>query len=526
MPWQYTPYTIPLIVAGSGSGVLALYIWRRRHSLGNIAIALLMLGASIWSLAYALQLASADLRNQIFWSKVEYLGIVVVPVAGLCFALQYTGRGERVTPRSLALLSIIPLATVVLVWTNEGHGLIWNNIRLENLGTFSVKVSNYGGWFWLHTAYCYSLFLVGTLLIIELLIYSHGLYRGQASALLIFALAPWVGNALYVFRLSPFPHLDLTPFGFTVSGLSLVWGLFHFRLVDLVPVAQEKIIESMDDSVIVLDAQSRIIEMNPAAQYLMDLTVSEAIGQPIEQALSALTGQLDLPRDETSANMEIALVRGDSQRFYEVRLSSLVDHIGFVASKVVVLHDITERKRMEEELQQHRTQLERQVRERTAELRRTIDQLLQEISERKRIEETLRLSEERYNRILDSCHDMICVVDENAKLLYSNRSLHENTGYTDGEGFSPGLSFEKVHPDDREKIANLFQRLMNGEPVRGVEYRGIHKSGETRWVESNADPIHWPGTEKAVVNVLRDVTERKRMKEALKESEERYRTLI
>ena len=50
-------------------------------------------------------------------------------------------------------------------------------------------------------------------------------------------LMPWVGNALYISGLSP--HLDLTPFGFTLTGLAGAWGLFGAQLLDIVPVARD-----------------------------------------------------------------------------------------------------------------------------------------------------------------------------------------------------------------------------------------------------------------------------------------------
>ncbi len=78
-------------------------------------------------------------------------------------------------------------------------------------------------------------------------------------------IAPWLGNALTIFGLKPFPGLDFTPFAFTISGLAVAWSLFRFRLFNIIPVAREAVIESMRDAVIVLDEQGRIVDLNPVA---------------------------------------------------------------------------------------------------------------------------------------------------------------------------------------------------------------------------------------------------------------------
>ena len=73
-----------------------------------------------------------------------------------------------------------------------------------------------------------------------------------------------------------------------MAGLLWAWGLFHFQLLDIVPVARDAVIESMSDAVLVLDAHSRIVDMNPAAQHMiLRRPASEVIGQPAVTVLSA-----------------------------------------------------------------------------------------------------------------------------------------------------------------------------------------------------------------------------------------------
>ena len=123
------------------------------------------------------------------------------------------------------------------------------------------------------------------LIVLKVLGASH-VYRRQAVAMLVGISIPWVGNLLYVFRLSPVPYLDLTPFGFALGSLAFAWALFRYRLLDLAPVARDALVDSMSDGMIVLDEQKRIVDLNPAAQSIVGTTVAEAIGQPAAKALS------------------------------------------------------------------------------------------------------------------------------------------------------------------------------------------------------------------------------------------------
>ena len=181
---------------------------------------------------------------------------------------------------------------------------------------------------------------------------SPHLYRRQAGVLLLGALAPWVGNALYISGLGPFPHLDLTPFAFTLTGLAAAWGLFRFRLLDIVPVARDAVIESMSDGVIVLDLQNRVADLNPVAQRIIGRSAAEAIGQPAAQVLSGLADLVERYRDVTEAREELILGEGEAQSCFDLRLLPLYDLRCRLTGRLVVLRDITEHKRAEEALVQ------------------------------------------------------------------------------------------------------------------------------------------------------------------------------
>ena len=97
-------------------------------------------------------------------------------------------------------------------------------------------------------------------------------YRWQAGAVLLSALAPWIGNALYIARVAPLYPLDLTPFAFVVSAGLLAWSIFRYRLLDIVPIAHGAVVDGIPDAMIVLDARARVVELNPSALELVKMS--------------------------------------------------------------------------------------------------------------------------------------------------------------------------------------------------------------------------------------------------------------
>jgi PAS domain S-box-containing protein len=337
------------VAAGAICIVLAIHAWRRRPAPGATIFAVMMLAVADWALGYALELGSVDLPMILFWARIEYLGIVAGPVAALLLALAYTGRTRWLTRRRLAVLAIVPAITLLLVWTNDLHGLIWSTVRLANPDSAPRMDPIYGPWFFVHTAYSYISMVIGMALVVMVFVRSTRPYRGQAGVLAISWAVPLIGNALYLSKISPFPNLDLTPFAFTLAGVLWAWGLFHYHLLDIVPVARDAIIESMSDAVIVLDARGRIVDVNPAAQRILGRRAAEVIGQPARQILAARSDLVERYRDAAEAQEEIMLGR-ETRRLYDLRISPLYDKDHFMTGRLIVLRDITERKQVEAEL--------------------------------------------------------------------------------------------------------------------------------------------------------------------------------
>jgi len=143
---------------------------------------------------------------------------------------------------------------------------------------------------------------------------------------------------------------------------------------------------------------------------------------------------------------------------------------------------------------------------------------------RKRAEEALRASENRFRVLSDNAFVGIYIIQD-GRLSYVNSTLAKIFGYTPEEltGADPALV---IHPDDQAMVSENIRRRIVGE-VETVhyEFRGRCKDGETKNIEVLGGRIDFGG-KTAVIGNLMDITDRKRAEDILRESEEKYRTLI
>jgi len=346
--------TIVFVLAGTAMMVallLAVYAWWRGDTLGARPFALLIFAVAWWCLGVILGIASPDLPTKLFWAKFVFFPIVTVPVAWLAFILEYTGRAQWLSRRNVLLLSIEPVITFVLAWTNEYHKLIYTSTQIDLSNGFPMVQSTFGPWLWVHAAYGYSLMLVGTLLLIWTTFRMPSVYRLQAISLLIGSLFPWFSNIVSISGLNPIPALDLTPIAFAFSGVVFAWGLFRLGLLDLLPVARDMVIEQMADGLMVLDARDRILDANPALQRLVGLPMNKIIGNPVDEFFPNWRRLIE-STPQGSVQKEISLNSGAGQSSYAVRITSLFNQEKRLTGRVVTLDDVTDRKRAEDTMQQ------------------------------------------------------------------------------------------------------------------------------------------------------------------------------
>ncbi len=349
MYWQYTPYVWIYAVASMLGFGMGAYAWKHRSIPGAAPFAIVQFSAALWSIANALESSRTDLPSILFFSNIAFIGIVPLAPASLGIALQYTGRNQWLSRRNLALLSFIPVMTVLLSWTNRFHGLVRHDVVLKTADQLRVLSSTPGLWYWIHTAYAYVLSIAALFILVSALRHCPRPHRRQLYVLIAGLLIIFGGNIARHLGLIPLPsHISSTLF--VPAGLAFMLGLFRYRLFDVAPVARDIIFENLSDSVIVLDAKNRIVDMNPSARKLFGRRTHQAVGQSAKVLFGNRPDLVDLYRDVIDKRDEIAIEQGGTQYYFDLRISPLHDRRRRLTGRLIVLSDITERKRVEEEL--------------------------------------------------------------------------------------------------------------------------------------------------------------------------------
>jgi len=349
MHFIFTGYAVISAVAAGVSAFSAATAWRRRTIPGGTSLAMLLASVSLWALASAFEYAAVGVPLKVLFAKVEYVGVVSSPLFFLAFALEYNHYSHWLTKKHAALLSVVPLVTLGLAWTNERHGLVWSGFTPSRSG-HNLLVYSHGPAYWIGViGYDYTLTLIATILLAWAILRFPALYRRQPLMLLLGLAVPWVGNIIYTLGLSPLPGLEPTPLLMTFSGLAYGFVIFRFGLLPLVPVAREALIETLPDGVLVLDMHRRVVDINPSARRLLGREAGAVLGQSDEQVFAnwpdlaaRLSGAADM-------SLEVPL-RDTGGRRMEVRVSPLIDRQGRATGSLVVLRDITVRALAEDAL--------------------------------------------------------------------------------------------------------------------------------------------------------------------------------
>ncbi len=344
-------FSITLFIAAGFSAVLAFIVWGRREEPDGTYLTLLLLSFAFWGTADGMEAMAVSVPAKILWSKISYLGAYSAPPLFVMFSLAFSQQYQLLTRKALIPLWSVPLVMWVAAFTNGLHHWVWSSFNYVSAG--NILIYNRGPLFWLGVNYAYVILFAATILLINSAIRFSFHYRFQAWSLILAAAIPWVGNMLYIFRVGPFPGRNLTPAAFAVTGFLLVVSIYRFHLLDLMPVARGKLLDSMTELVFVVDKRLRIVDMNTAAVSAVGLDSSEAaIGESALEIFQPWQTLGDLLQQASGDTTEQKEIRDDAENWFDVQLVPLKNFQNKVVGWLIVLRDISEHKHLEKALKE------------------------------------------------------------------------------------------------------------------------------------------------------------------------------
>ena len=345
MQYQFPGFTIAYVVSATLCFLSAGMAWKRQTNPGTSPFALMMLSLAIWSFASIFEAGAMTANEKIFWSQWQYLGITTISPLWLIFAAEYTGKSEFLARKIRWMIWVIPIATLLLAFTNELHGLIWTDVTVT-LDGLHLGYYTHGVAFYVHLVFSYACLLVGTIWLVKDFLTGQKGRRFQSMIFVVAVVISWIANILYILGLSPIPGLDITPLSFSLIALVMSWSILSYKIFDLVPIARNTLLGSMVEGVIVIDPNDIILEINPAAIDITGYKGIHPLGRSIWEVCSEYGDVIEQFRDKTDLKAEVE-IPGDQSRIIDLQITSIDMDGENTSGQLIVLRDITKRKEAE-----------------------------------------------------------------------------------------------------------------------------------------------------------------------------------
>jgi len=430
-------------VLGGAVGVgLAWYAWSNRCVPGATPFFLLISAVAGWCVSSIFLLTSSSLAPARLWMSLIGICSTAVPVLWLIFALEYTGRHGWVTAKTLPLICAEPILYTVFSLASPDHGIANASATVMTNDTLTTLSVNYTPSFYFHLVYLFVVLLSGFVFFTAFLIQADRLYRKQTVAIILAGFVPFLGISLFAF-VDLGVAFGLTPVFFAASGILDALALFRYDFLNVAPLASEVVLSEMDDPVIVV-ADERVIEYNPAAEPLFD--GDAIVGSGLE---SVLPGLLDAVSNEKSFTPSTVRPDGGAEMpIYDPRSTPIRDHHDVHRGDIFVLREITDRKRREETL-------------------RTLQSATRQFMNAERPEDIAEIAVRTADEVLDHPYSSILFPDDDGSVLRSVAMTNLLRSGLDGE-----LTFS----DDAESMWSVFE---SGAPVvyESVEQLSKHPYG-------------------------------------------------
>ena len=355
-----------LVGVGIATTILYSILSRKKEKISR-PFTLAILSTIIWSIGYIIEILTPSYSWKILAAKSEYVGIAILPAAWFVFSSRYARHFHKITEtKYIYSLFLIPFITIFLVFTNEYHHLVWRSIQLFGIGNLKIITPEYGTWFWIHAIYSYATFLIGSLLLIAESLKFSRTHRKKSFTLILASSLPIITSTVYVSRIYPF---DLTPLSFSLSMILLFLCVYKLKLIDIVPLARDKIVEDMDDIVMVFDSNKRLVDLNRSAQKTLSASKEELIGKEAEYVISMCPEINELIYGGKKQKMCEKF-----GKFFDVRVTPLRDEGNIEVGRILIARDITDLRRYQSELENLNKNLEIEVKRRTEYIQKLLDQ--------------------------------------------------------------------------------------------------------------------------------------------------------
>lgn len=273
--------SILLIFSAACYVLMGISMITARREVGSVPLGMLFVIISFWVMGGAVELMSESFTVFSIGRTGHFVGTALLPLAAFVCFREYTGT---TTPlRTIVLLLIIPVVSISLAASNQFHQFMWHLPAMNESGEFLTRPAKWGPWFlFVHAPYSYA--LIGAAMF-TLMVHSSAVAPAHRRGLFLLVAAcvgPLIATLAYDFGVGS-NVVSFVPFVFAAMLPIYIWLIVGEGIVEFAPLAYETVFQNMQDPVIVIDEQRRIIGLNHCAESMLAVSEAQALRTPLEE---------------------------------------------------------------------------------------------------------------------------------------------------------------------------------------------------------------------------------------------------
>jgi diguanylate cyclase (GGDEF)-like protein len=328
---------ILLILSAAFYAMLGLRLVSSHREVGSRPIGVLLIVIGFWVLGGAIEMLSSTFLVFSIGRTGHFVGTALVPiVAYVCFR-EYTGTETRLG-RIVALL-IMPVISITMAATNAYHELMWYGPFVNEAGEYLTRPEQWGPWFlFAHLPYSYAVIAAA---MFTLLGHSSAVAPAHRRGLFLLTaacIAPLTATAMYDLGFGP-NTISYVPLVFAVMLPVYAWLIIGEQIIEFTPLAYETVFQTMQDPVVVIDEQNRVIGLNHTAEKMLSVNEAQALRTPLKDLFG--TGAYEVY--EAIGSGEPQRMMTETGRFLHVQVSKIDTNRASVrGGQILMFRDVSD----------------------------------------------------------------------------------------------------------------------------------------------------------------------------------------
>jgi len=316
---------------------------KRKNQLSSLFSAIFIL-LLIWIIGLILQMTFSNTWNinPIYFDYFVYIGICFLPVFFILLSISFSNSRFKLNKKHFSLF-IIPLLSLLLLWTNNYHHMFYKQYSTV------AEETIFGEYFYVHSIYTYILYAIGLFNFIKYSIKNSGFFSKQAILIFIGILIPTVINLLGMFGIITM-DIYSTPITFALAILCVALAIFKFDFLKVAPIALQRIVDRMSDGYIIVNEENVITDFNQTFLELFSLKSNEVRNVNISNLLNKLSNSKDKNEKllnaikSTKSNTNTARIEryfSHLNKYFNIEINSIRNKDSYLGT-LILLKDVTQ----------------------------------------------------------------------------------------------------------------------------------------------------------------------------------------